>query len=396
MRVLAVNAGSASARFALYEIGAQERMEFSVLCEGIGLSRCSCSVRDQAGRLLYESTGIISDHGAAAAKVVDWIKGQLPGVTIDAVGHRLLHGGRQFAEPTLITSELRAQIFELAQIDPGLPEADVRIVRAIDELFPHTPKVACFDTAFHRTMPAVAQMLPLPRELFDQGVVRYGAHGISVEYVMGRLAAEAGEGAAQSRVVVAHLGCTASMTALNEGRSVDSTAGYHSNSGLMMGTHSGDLGPGVLMHLLIGKEVAAREVNRMVNLQSGLLGVSRVSRDMRELLKSAETNPHAAEAVALFCFKARKSLGSMAAVLGGLDTLVFTGGVGANAPMIRRSICEGLGFLGIRLDPARNRENLPVISTDGSPVTVRAMATNEEVVIARAAARIARLVLSKS
>jgi acetate kinase len=313
----------------------------------------------------------------------------VPDLRVDVLGHRFVHGGRRFAEPVLITPELEDELFTLIQLEPGHLEPDVRLARAMAELFPRVAGVACFDTAFHRTMPAVAQMHPLPRELFDQGVVRFGSHGLSLEYIMSRLAADSGANAAHERVVIAHLGCTASMTAVRHGASVDTTAGYMPNGGLMMATRSGDLSPGVLLHLLIGKDMPALDVNRMVNFQSGLLGVSRVSRDMQELLKSADTNPHAAEAVALFCYTARKHLGSLAAVLGGLDTLVFTGGIGANAPAVRRGICEQMEHLGIRLEAGRNRQNGAVISPEGSPVTVRVVPANEELVVARAAARVA-------
>jgi len=396
LHVLAVNGGNSSARFALYEMGARERLLVSAVCEGIGLARGRSYALDEAGRVLHDSYAGVAGHEDAARKVADWLRASVEGLRIDVLGHRFVHGGRRFAKPVLMSPELEDELFSLIQLEPGHLEPDVRLARAVGGLFPGVPGVACFDTAFHRTMPAVAQMHPMPRELFDQGVVRFGAHGISLEYVMGQLAAEAGQDAALGRVVVAHLGCTASMTAVHDGRSLETTAGYMPNGGLMMGTRSGDLSPGVLLHLLIGKDMSALEVNRMVNFQSGLLGVSRVSRDMLELLKASETNPHAAEAVALFCYTAKKHMGSLAAVLGGIETLVFTGGVGANAPAVRRAICENMGHLGIRLDPARNRQNGAVVSAEKSPVTVRVIATNEELVIARAAARVARESLARA
>jgi acetate kinase len=256
-------------------------------------------------------------------------------------------------------------------------------VQAVSRLFPDLPQVACFDTAFHRRMPATAQTLPLPRHLREEGVIRYGFHGLSYEYIIAELRKEAGDAVADGRVIVAHLGSGASMAAIQGGRSVDTTMGMTPAGGLAMSTRSGDLDPGVLVYLLETKGMRPSAVNDLVNHQAGLVAVSGTTGDMKDLLAREATDPHAAEAVELFCYQAKKTLGGLAAALGGLDTLVFTGGIGENAPDVRRRIAAGLGFIGVRVDTARNDASAAVISCDDAPVTVRVMKTNEELMIAR-------------
>ncbi len=382
IQVLTVNCGASSVRFALYGLGPPERRLMFARCEGIGLGQGRCVVQDEAGRVLFESAYSLPDVEVAVRGIVECMSRHSLGCAIGAVGHRLVHGGARFTKPVVVTPDVEGELARLPQSSPDRPAPELRAMRVLRELYPQLPHVACFDTAFHRQMPAVAQMHPLPRELSELGILRFGSHGLSYEFLLQQLALEAGD-AALGRVVMAHMGSSASMAAVHGGRSMDTTVGFVPNGGLMMGTRSGDLCPGVLLHLLQGKKLTASEVNDIVNCQSGLLGVSGVSRDMKELLKVSATNPAAAEAIALFCYTARKHLGSMAAVLGGLDTLIFSGGIGENAPSVRRCVCEQTEFLGIRLDPARNRQNAPVISADDSRVTVRVMATNEEVMLAR-------------
>jgi acetate kinase len=251
-------------------------------------------------------------------------------------------------------------------------------------------QVACFDTAFHRQMPKVARMLPLPRALFDEGIVRFGFHGLSYEFVIQELERTAGAAAARGRVVIAHLGSGASMAAVRDGRTLDTTMGFTPTGGLMMSTRSGDLDPGVVLHLLQEKGLSPADVNEMVNHGAGLLGVSGIAADMQELLAAEAANPRAAEAIALFCYTARKYLGALAAALGGLDTLIFTAGIGENSPAVRQRICEGMEFVGIQLDAERNAQNAPIISPEHGSVTVRVVRTNEELMIARAVDRILR------
>ena len=389
-QVLTVNCGSASVKFALYEMGLAEHRRLYGRCDGIGLGKGRCLLQDEGGRVLFESSFGLPDPETAALRFLDWLNRHSFGSCIGGVGHRVVNGGMRFERPVAITPEIDEELGKMGESGPDNPAPEIRAMRVLRGLLPQLTHVACFDTAFHRGMPPVAQRHPLPRELSGQGIVRFGFHGLSCESILATLAAEVGEGASRGRIVIAHLGSSASMAAFHGGRSLDTTMGFSPNGGLMMGTRSGDLCPGVLLYLLQGKNLSAAEVGNIVNKQSGLLGVSGVSRDMQELLKVSPTNPDAAEAVALFCYTARKHLGSLAAVLGGLDTLVFSGGIGENAPAVRKGICEQMEFLGIRLDMARNRQNASVISSGDSPVTVRVVATNEELMIARATDAVVR------
>jgi acetate kinase len=247
-------------------------------------------------------------------------------------------------------------------------------------VYPDMPQVACFDTAFHRHMPQVAQLYALPRSLWHAGVRRYGFHGLSYEYVVGALERD---GTLGTRTIIAHLGNGASMAAVARGVGIDTTMGFTPTSGLVMSTRVGDLDPNVVLYLLRERRMHVSSVDDLVNRSGGLLALSEASADMKDLLALEQTHPHAAEAIAVFCYRARQAIGAMAAVLGGLDTLVFTAGIGEHAPSIRSRICEGLDFLGIVLDPARNETNAPVISTAESVTTVRVLPTNEELMIAR-------------
>jgi acetate kinase len=390
IHILTANCGSSSLRFAVYGLGPVERRLVFARYEGIGLGQGRCLVQGEGGKLLFESLFSIADHETAARRFLEWLGSQSFGCCIDGVGHRVVHGGTRSTEPVMITPGIEEELGAVGQLVPGHLPPEIRAMRVVKDSFPNLPHVACFDTSFHRQMPPVARMHPLPRELSEQGIVRFGFHGLAHESILQQLAQEAGAAAAEGRIVIAHLGSSASMAAIAGGRSIDTTMGFVANGGLMMGTRSGDLCPGVVLHLLLGKNLSAAEVGELVNCQSGLLGVSGVSRDMRELLKVAATNPRAAEAIELFCYTAKKHLGSLAAVLGGLDTLIFSGGIGENAPAVRRRICEQTDFLGIHLDPSRNRQSSSIISADDSRVTVRVMPANEELVIARAAGRVVR------
>jgi acetate kinase len=279
---------------------------------------------------------------------------------------------------------------EMVPLAPDHLPQELRAIQAVKQSFPDLRQVACFDTAFHRRMPRVAQVYALPRSLADEGIIRYGFHGLSYEYIMRELRDKAGARVANGRVIIAHLGNGASMAAVHHGKGVDTTMGFTPTAGLVMSTRSGDLDPGIILYLLRERGLDASMVNDLVNERSGLLGVSGVSADMEDLLKEEATNPQAAEAVALFCYQAKKFLGALSAVLGGLDTLIFTGGIGENAPPVRERICEGTEFIGIQLDPSRNRANASIISRDDSPTTVRVMKTDEELMIARHTADLVR------
>jgi acetate kinase len=298
------------------------------------------------------------------------------------VGHRIVHGGPVHRTPRVLTADVLIDLHKLVPIDPDhLPQA-LAVIEVTKEKYPAIPQVACFDTGFHRSMPRLAQMYPLPQALAEGGIIRYGFHGLSCEFIVQALGA-IDAGAAQGRIIIAHLGNGASITAVRQGVSVDTTMGFTPTGGIMMGTRSGDLDPGVLLHLLEAQGTSPVALNRLVNHEAGLLGVSGLSGDMRDLLVKESTDPHAADAVALFCYLARKSIGALAAVLGGLDTLIFTAGIGEHAAPIRERICQGLEFLGLELDAERNARHAPIVSRDGSRVVVRVMETDEGLMIAR-------------
>ena len=283
-----------------------------------------------------------------------WLSGQFPDLKFEAIGHRVVHGGVHYRDPQRVTPELITALRGLTALAPDhMPQA-VEAMLAAGKAFPDLPQVACFDTSFHRSMPRLAQLYPLPSFLEKQGVIRYGFHGLSYEFIMGELRRIAPD-EAEKRVIIAHLGNGASMAAVRNGVGIDTTMGFTPAGGLMMGTRPGDLDPGVLLYLSAEQKMAPAALNDLVNKQSGLLGVSETSADMRDLLEKESTDARAADAVELFCYQAKKHLGALAAVLGGLNTLVFTGGIGEHAAIIRQRICDGLDFHGIRVDLQHNK-----------------------------------------
>jgi acetate kinase len=306
---------------------------------------------------------------------------------VTGVGHRVVHGGSRYTDPHWITPELITELQRLSPIDPAHLPGEIALIEAFRHRLPAVPQLACFDTAFHGSMPLVAKMLPLPRRYWTSGIRRYGFHGLSYAYLMEELARVAGAEAARGRVLLAHLGSGASMAAVRDGRCLDTTMAFTPTAGLVMATRSGDLDPGLLVYLLRNEGLTADGVDDLVNRKSGLVGVSETSPDMRDLLARRAGDPRAAEAVALFCYQAKKWIGALAAALGGLDTLVFAAGIGEHAPEVRAEICDGLEYLGIRLDPARNAANAPVISIDARPTRVRVIPTDEEAYLARSVLR---------
>jgi acetate kinase len=314
--------------------------------------------------------------------VFDWLEKQGYLGDMAAAGHRIVHGGTRFTEPERVTPDFLAELETLVPLDPDhLPEA-IAGIRFISQKLPELPQIACFDTAFHTGLPTVARMYAIPRSLYEEGIRRYGFHGLSYEYVLQQLRAMDG-GLAEGRVIIAHLGNGASMVALRGGKSVDTSMGFTPLEGLVMGTRSGDVDPGALIYLLQQGKMSPGELGEHLNKRSGLLGVSGSSEDMRDLLEKSPGDAHAAEAVELFCYRARKYIGAYAAALGGLDLLVFTGGIGEHAAPVRDKICAGLEFLGIQLDPPRNHSNAPLISRTDAAVKVRVIATNEDLMIVR-------------
>jgi acetate kinase len=379
-RILTINTGSSSLKVALFEMGQGETQILSGEVERIGAPEGRLHLTDAHGVGLLDQRSDLADHGAALGAVLAWLRQHRPDLSLSAVGHRVVHGGIDYQEPQRVTPEFIAILQGMVPIAPAHLPQSIRAMRVALQAYPNLPQVACSDSAFHRHMPRLAQLYPLPRHFTDEGLLRYGFHGLSYEYIMQELRTLAPR-EAEGRVLIAHLGNGASMAAVRGGIGIDTTMGFTPAGGLMMGTRTGDLDPGVLLYLLAERKMTPTALSELVNRQAGLLGVSGISADMRDLLESPDE--HAAEAVELFCYQAKKYLGALAAVLGGLDTLVFTGGMGEHAASIRLRLCAGLEFLSIRLDPQRNEVHAPVISAEGSTTTVRVMRTDEDLMIAR-------------
>lgn len=386
--VLTINGGSSSIKFALFEAADAPRRILAGAIERIGLPDCSMRVKgaDQADNFSRPVTA--PDHAVAVGALMDWIEARSTRDALSAVGHRVVHGGPKYSQPQRITADMVEELRRLSAFDPEhLPE-EILLTEAFHRRFPDLPQVACFDTAFHHDLPRVAQLLPIPRRYEALGVRRYGFHGLSYAFLMEELARQAGAEAAQGRVILAHLGNGASLAAVREGKPVDTSMGFTPAAGVPMSTRSGDLDPGLVLYLARTEKMDAKQFNEMVNSRSGLLGVSETSSDMRDLLEREAQDVRAAEAVALFCYQVRKWVGAFAAALGGLDTLVFAGGIGENAPVVRARICAGLDFLGIELDEKRNAANEGVISAAAGRVVVRVIRTDEELTIARSVCRV--------
>lgn len=390
MAVLTINSGSSSIKFAVFRVEGGELPLLYGEAQRIGIDGSFLRAMDASGREVANERRSFPDHQAALRLVLECVQANAPR-QLQAVGHRLVRGGLQDREPQLVTPELVNRIRELV---PYLPQHLPHQVAAIDTVasfHPGLAQVVCFDTAFHRTMPRVAQLYALPREFSDDGILRLGYHGLSYEYVLGELAKEAGEDAARGRVIIAHLGNGCSMAAIRDGCSLDTTMGFTPSGGLVMSTRPGDLDPAVVLYLLAHHQMTPAAASDIINRKAGLAGVSGGSPDMRDLLAREAKDPHAAEALELFCYQARKFLGALVAVLGGLDTLVFTAGIGENCPPIRSRICQGFDYLGLKIDPRANQANAPRISPPESPAVIRVIRTNEECMIARHTIDVIRL-----
>jgi acetate kinase len=387
-RILTINGGSSSIKFALFEAGAPLRRMLEGGIERIGLPEAALRVKGLSEEDNFSRSVTAPDHTAAAGALMDWIEERLGRVAPSAVGHRVVHGGPKHSDPQLITEEMVEELRQLRPFDPEhLPE-EIQLTEAFHRRFPDLPQVACFDTAFHHDLPRVARLLAIPRRYEAQGVRRYGFHGLSYSFLMGELARLAGAKAARGRIILAHLGNGASLAAVRDSKPVDTSMGFTPTAGVPMSTRSGDLDPGLVWYLARSEKMSAKQFNEMVNFQSGLLGVSETSSDMRDLLEREAQDVRAAEAVALFCYQVKKWVGAFAAALVGLDTLVFAGGIGENAPAVRTRICDGLGFLGIELEEKRSAANEGVISAPACRATVRVIRTDEEQMIAKTVCRV--------
>lgn len=387
--LLVINCGSSSVKFALFadERAAPRRLVSGAL-ERIGLSDGRFSAKAGGGEVLFDEICEIPDHAVALAMLLSKVEAVIPRERLRAVGHRVVHGGPGCDCPLLVTSMLEAQLRKLVPLAPLHQPHNLAGIHAIRVHRPDLPQIAAFDTAFHNGLPRLAQLTGLPRRFEAQEIRRYGFHGLSYEYVVEHLRHRAVGAGAAGRLIVAHLGNGASMAAIRDGRSVETTMGFSTLAGLPMGTRSGDLDPGIVLYLQTELGMSAQDVQTLLFQQSGLLGLSGLSRNMRDLLASADNDPAAREAVDFFCYRARKHLAALTATLGGVDRVVFTGGIGTNAPAIRAKICDGLAYLGIAIDTRRNADNEETISDDGSQVVVEALPTDEELMIARHAQRI--------
>jgi len=385
--VLTVNGGSSSVKFALYQVGEPLKRKFYGTIDRIGLSGTNLKCNDALGNQFYSHSIAADNHRSVANVLIDWLQKRDEYISVEAVGHRVVHGMKHI-QPEIVTKDLLDELDCIRPYDPDHLPCEIELIETFRQRHPKLPQVACFDTAFHQTMPRVAKLLPIPRRFDAKGIQRYGFHGLSYAYLTEELVRLGDPAASKGRVILAHLGNGASLAAVCDGKSIDTSMGFTPTAGLMMSTRSGDLDPGVAPYLARTEQMTTKQFYDMVNHKSGLLGVSQTSSDMRDLLAHEADDVRAAEAVALFCYQVKKWIGSFVAALGGLDTLVFAGGIGENAPVIRARICDGLGFLGIELDENRNAANEGVISTVVSQVTVRVIHTDEEQMIARSVCQV--------
>jgi acetate kinase len=384
--IVTINAGSSSIRFAAYETGKTLRRQLDGKIDRIGLSGTNLIVNNPAAKPQPPRRLAATDHRAAADFLLNLLEALPTFPMVKAVGHRVVHGMKHSA-PQRVTPKLLAELRRITPYDPEHLPREIALIEAFQQRHPQLPQVACFDTAFHRTMPRVAKVLSIPRRYAAKGVERYGFHGLSYAFLMeelGRIDPSARNG----RIILAHLGNGASMAAVHNGKSIDTSMGFTPTAGLVMSTRTGDLDPGLVYYLARTERMTAAQFQKMVNHESGLLGVSGTSADLRDLLAREAGDARAADAVNLFCYQAKKWIGSFAAALGGLDTIVFAGGIGENAPLIRARICDGLGFLGVDLSQGRNAKNASLISRDAGRVKVRVIRTDEELMIARSVTRV--------
>ena len=377
-----INGGSSSVKIALFD-GDSLARPVAGKVDRIG-PQATIHLTDAVGQTIADGPVAGADHAQAIAAILDHLPKAAPLDQVAAVGHRVVHGGPNYARSQLIDAAMLADLKRISPWDPDHLPAEIQLIEALTARLPRAPQIACFDTAFHHDLPTVAKLLPIPRRYAAKGVRRYGFHGISYTYLLEELGRIAGPQAAAGRVIFAHLGAGASMAAVKDGRAIDTSMSFTPTAGLVMATRTGDLDPGVLIYLQRTERMTVDAVDELVNRQSGILGVSETSADMRDLLARESTDERAAEAIALFCYQAKKWIGAFAAALGGLDTLVFSAGIGENSAAVRSRICSGLGHLGLEFDESRNAARKPtVISADSSRVSVRVIPTDEEQMIAR-------------
>ena len=390
--ILCINSGSSSIKFSFFKTDGTLSPVFYGDMESIGTNHTVLSftntVRSCRGQIPVNT----SDYGDAVSFFIEWLTMQQDFKIVKAIGHRIVHG-MQHTEPEPITTELINYLKGILAYDSEHLPQEIKLIELFLQRFPLLKQVACFDTAFHSNMPMVAKLLGIPRRYFTKGIQRYGFHGLSYTYLMEEVERLDGKNVADGKIILAHLGSGASLAAVKDGKSIDTSMGYTPSSGLIMSTRTGDLDPGIATYLMEVEKLSPQAYSHLVNHESGLLGISETSSGMRELLEHAKTDSRAAQAFELFCYQTKKWIGSFSAVLNGLDTLVFSGGIGEHSPEVRTGICNDLSFLGIELDELKNKNNEAIISTHASRVTVRVIKTNEELMIARLVDRLTKKII---
>ena len=380
--ILAINGGSSSIKFALFDTEGGIKELFHGELEGIGKKNSEVSFTNDVTSKKFTSNTVIHDHKAAADFLINWLETEDGFDCLKAVGHRIVYG-KGYTEPVEIGTDLMNELSDISIYDPEHLPGEIKIIEAFSRRFQGIKQIACFDTSFHASMPPVAKIISIPRRYFGMGIQRYGFHGLSYAYLMEEVKRITDNKTARGKIILAHLGNGASIAAVKDGKSIDTSMGFTPTSGLPMSTRTGDMDPGVALYLMKTATLDPQQFNDLINHKSGLLGVSGTSSDMRDLLKCEGTDNHAAEAIDLFCYQTKKWIGSFAAALGGLDVLVFSGGIGENAPEVRARICNNLEFLGIELDASKNLNNELIISKEKSKVPVYVMRTNEELMVAK-------------
>ena len=384
LNILTINGGSSSIKFAMYGMAENPNKIISGQIKRIGLHNPAFTVTKNIGNKKNQIKIDAKDFKEAAEFLIEWLKKQKYFNEIVCIGHRIVHG-MEHTHPEIIDDNLLKELNKITEYDPNHLPAEIAIIELFKKRFPALLQVACFDTSFHTTMPRVAKILPIPRRFDKAGIRRYGFHGLSCTYLMEALRNIEGVEKSVGRIILAHLGSGASLTAVKEGKSMDTTMGFTPAGGLVMSTRPGDLDPGVAWYIMQSKGMTADQFNHLINHEAGLLGVSEISSDMQDLLKKESSDVRALEAVDLFCYQVKKWMGAFAAVLNGLDSLVFSGGIGENAPAIRSRICKGFDYLNIEIDEKENNKNAMIISTAKSKVKVYVIPTDEEIIIAKSA-----------
>ncbi|CAN5298284.1 acetate/propionate family kinase [soil metagenome] len=379
--ILAINSGSSSIKFSLYEQGNTLAKIFFGEISRIGSSDIAFTFGSATTQRKHNLFITVTDYPSAIGALLDWIEKRVDVTRLAAIGHRIVHG-MKLSQTSLVTEEILNHLKETAPYDPDHLPYEIKLIEAFGKMYPTVLQFVCFDTAFHHDMPRKATLLPIPRRFDALGVHRYGFHGLSFQYLMVELEKSNGKSAANGRIILAHLGSGASIAAVYQGKSIDTSMGFTPASGLPMSTRSGDLDPGTAWFMMKHERLSPDQFNHLVNHEAGLLGISETSGDMQQLLKQESADVRSAEAIEFFCYYVKKQIGAYAAALGGLDRLIFSGGIGENSPVIRARICEGLGFLGIELDETLNKKNTTVISTDATRVVTQVIPTDEELMIA--------------